>query len=61
METSSFNSNSHQDFKKIFEFDENVVVKQKEDKIISDKKNNFSDKKVDEKKDDSKEDPFFFV
>jgi hypothetical protein len=58
MESNSSNNKSHQDFKKIFEFDENVVIKTKEDNTKStDKKS--SEKKIAEKTDPLKEDPFF--
>lgn len=62
MESNSSNNKSHQDFKKIFEFDENVVVKTKADKEIKkDNKKKSSEKKlaVKENIDPFKEDPFF--
>tara|TARA_B100001093_G_C26331181_1_gene801920 strand:+ start:223 stop:498 length:276 start_codon:yes stop_codon:yes gene_type:complete len=62
METNSSGNNSNQDFKKNFEFDENIVVKIKTDNAIKkDDKKKSSEKKlaVKEKIDPFKEDPFF--
>ena len=61
METNSSNNSSHQDFKKAFEFDENVVVKTKKASTVKPSEKSKSEKTIaaQEETDPLKDDPFF--